>query len=557
MRPYKDSLKIYKSIEGDYDKMQAYCRNDIFYLLFRVCGRQDMAHPWLYERCHEVQKAPNGYLDLWSRGHYKSTTITFAKTIQDIIRNPEITIGIFAHTRPIAKGFLKQIKRELEVNRLLQQLFRNVLYEEPQKEAQQWSEDGGLIVKRKTNPKECTLEAWGMVDGMPTSKHFKLRVYDDVVTKESVSTKEQIDKTTEAWELSQNLGMEGGIIRVIGTRYHLADTYSTMIERKSVIPRIHTATHNGRMDGKPVFLTQEAWETVLRDTSRSTIASQQLQNPLADEDATFRMEWLRPYEVRPRTMNLYIMCDPSKGRNAQSDNTAIAVIGISSTGNKYLLDGYCHRMTLSQRWVALRDLYKKWSKEPGIQTIRVGYERYGQQSDDEYFREKMLEENRNLPPEERFEFIIHELNWVFEGTKGEQGKTTRVERLEPDFRNGRFYLPLAVWKNSQPQVWKIDHDVDSKNYNSIVWDVCTGMTRAQKHAIDSGSGDLVAKAIKRLDEERHTYDLTLKFMDEYQFFPFGRYKDLIDATSRIADMEPKSPVLASKHFTDPNVYFDS
>lgn len=529
------ALTYYAEIESEINKetkseaQRHLCRTDLFYFLVWVCGREDMLHPWLFDRCREVQDNPDGYLDLWSRGHYKSTSITFAKTIQDILINPEITIGIFAHTRPIAKGFLKQIKRELETNITLKNLFPDILFMDPHKEAPMWSEDGGLIVKRKTNPKEATLEAHGLVDGQPTSKHFKLRVYDDVVTRESVSTKEQIDKTTEAWELSQNLGMEGGIVRVIGTRYHLADTYSTMIERKSVTPRIYTATHNGRMDGNPVFLTDEAWANVLRDTSRSTIASQQLQNPLADEDATFRVDWLRPYEVRPRTMNVYLMCDPSKGRNAQSDNTAIAVIGVSSTGNKYLLDGYCHRMTLSQRWTALRDLYKKWTREPGIQLIKVGYERYGSQSDDEYFTERMLLENKNLPPEERFEFIIHELNWTFEGTKGEQGKTTRVERLEPDFRNAKFFLPFAVWRNSQPMIWKIDTDLDSKTYNTIVWDVCTGWTKGQKSAIDAGSSDLVARAIKRLDEERHTYDLTMKFMDEYQFFPFGRYKDLVDA----------------------------
>lgn len=561
MRTAAAALEFYEYIESDeksaWENMRAACQNDLFYLLVSICGRKDMLHPWLFERCLEVQDNPDGYLDLWSRGHYKSTTITFAKTIQDILINPEITIGIFAHTRPIAKGFLRQIKRELETNRLLQNLFPDILYTEPRKEAPQWSEDGGLIVKRKTNPKEATLEAWGLVDGQPTSKHYRLRVYDDVVTRESVTTKEQIDKTTEAWELSQNLGMEDGIVRTIGTRYSLYDTYATMIERKAVIPRIHTATHNGRMDGKPVFLTPEAWSIVLRDTSRSTIASQQLQNPLADEDATFRVEWLRPYEVRPRTLNVYIMCDPSKGRNASSDNTAIAVIGVASGGTKYLLDGYCHRMTLSQRWIALRDLYKKWAKEPGVQVIRVGYERYGSQSDDEYMHERMLLENKNLPPEERFEFVIHELSWTLEGTKGEQGKTTRVERLEPDFRNARFFLPLAVWKNSQPQTWKIERDPDSKSYNTIVWDVCTGWTKMQKRAIDAGSNDLVAKAIKRIDEELHVYDVTQKFMDEYQFFPFGRYKDLVDATSRIYDMDVVAPQIIGKHATDPNVYFDS
>jgi hypothetical protein len=55
-------------------------------------------------------------LDLWAREHYKSTVITFALTIQDILNDPEITVGIFSHTRPIAKAFLRQIKQEFETN---------------------------------------------------------------------------------------------------------------------------------------------------------------------------------------------------------------------------------------------------------------------------------------------------------------------------------------------------------------------------------------------------------------------------------------------------------
>ncbi len=257
-------------------------------------------------------------------------------------------------------------------------------------------------------------------------------------------------------------------------------------------------------------------------------------------------------------MNVYILCDPSKGRNAQSDNTAIAVIGVTMTGGKYLLDGYCHRMTLSQRWVALRDLYVKWSKEPGVQQIRVGYERYGAQSDEEYFLERMEAESRTKKrQEDKIIFEITELGWTLEGTKGEQGKETRVERLEPDFRNSRFYLPLAVVKDGKPMVWHIDTDPDSKTYNTIIWQEVQGWTKRQKEAIDAGSLDLVAKAIKRVDEERHIYDLTLKFMEEYQFFPFGRYKDLIDATSRVYDMDVTVPKIISKQATEPNVYHDS
>lgn len=179
---------------------------DRFFLLTHLLHRTDAAAPWIYERCREVEAAPDGYLDLWSREHYKSTIITYAGAIQEILRDPEITIGIFSHTRPIAKGFLRQIKMEFEGNDTLKQLYPGALWQSPRKEASKWSEDDGICVKRKGNPKESTVEAWGLVDGQPTGKHFKLLIYDDVVTLESITSPEMIAKVTNAWALSLNLG---------------------------------------------------------------------------------------------------------------------------------------------------------------------------------------------------------------------------------------------------------------------------------------------------------------------------------------------------------------
>jgi hypothetical protein len=64
-------------------------------------------------------------------------------------------------------------------------------------------------------------------------------VYDDVVTGESVSTPDMIAKVTTAWERSLALSTEGGRVRYIGTRWHYADTYRTILERGAAIERRH------------------------------------------------------------------------------------------------------------------------------------------------------------------------------------------------------------------------------------------------------------------------------------------------------------------------------
>ena len=163
------------------------CQTDLFWLLVYGLGRADANNDFVFDRCAEVQASPNGHLDLWAREHYKSSIITFALTIQDILNDPEVTIGIFSHTRPIAKGFLRQIKREFDGNETLKALFPEILWAKPDKEAPKWSEDDGLVVKRLGNPVPSTVEAWGIVDAQPVSRHFSHMVYDDVVTAGSVT----------------------------------------------------------------------------------------------------------------------------------------------------------------------------------------------------------------------------------------------------------------------------------------------------------------------------------------------------------------------------------
>lgn len=428
-----DRLTAYADLLSDVEKLDAekraarlrkWIQCDLYFLLRYGLKRFDLEHPWLLARCREVQAEPDGMLDLWAREHYKSTIITYGQTIQDILNDPEITVGIFSHTRPIAKGFLRQIKNEFEANRFLQRLFPDVLFEDPKKHAAKWSEDEGIVVKRKTNPNAATVEAWGLVDGQPTSKHYRLMVYDDVVTRESVSTPEMIKKVTEAWELSRNLAAQGGKTRYIGTRYHYFDTYSEMIKRGSAKTRIHTA----RKGGAPVLMSEELLVEKRRDMGPYTYACQMDQNPTADTSQGFQEKWIRKYQnVNHSDLNKYILVDPANAKRKENDYSSYWVIGLGPDRNFYALDIVRDRLNLAERTRVLFDLHRKW------QPLEVGYEHYGMQADVQHIQSEMEREN--------YRFNITELG-------GTIPKNDRIRKLIPLFEQGRIWLPQTCYKTN-------------------------------------------------------------------------------------------------------------
>lgn len=405
------------------------CQADLFFLLRHVCSRPDTEQQWIFDRCREVGANPDGYLDLWAREHFKSSIITFALTIQDILNDPEITVGIFSHSRPIAKAFLRQIKLEFEGNIRLKAWFPEIFFQNPSKESPKWSEDEGIVVKRNGNPKESTIEAWGLVDGQPTSKHYRLMVYDDVVVRDSVTTPEMIAKTTEAWELSRSLSTQGGKTRYAGTRWHFADTYRTMMDRGVAKPRIYPATEDGTVNGKSVLLSEEYLADKRKSFGPYAFSSQLLLNPVADDNQGFKPEWLRTYQQdshdRGEGFNRYILVDAANEKKKNSDYTAMWVIGLGHDQNYYILDAVRDRLNLTERADILFELHKKW------RPLRVGYERYGIMSDVQHIRDRQAREN--------YRFDIQELG-------GKLGKPERIKRMIPIFEAGRVYMPSNIWR---------------------------------------------------------------------------------------------------------------
>lgn len=428
--PMGDVIKFWDALEkegaarGSLDGViRELCQKDLFYLLVRVCGRVDMLHPWVFARVREVEAEPNGRVDLWARGHGKSSTITFGKTIQDILNDPEITFGIFSHTRPIAKAFLRQIMREFEGNKVLHKAFPDILWGMDVRQSPKWSEDDGLIVRRKSNPPEATIEAWGLVDGQPTSKHFRVLLYDDIVVEGSVTTPEMIDKTMKALEQSYNLSNETFVRRFAGTRWHFNDAYRTVIDRGTAVPREHPGTIDGTEYGDPVFWTKESILEKRRDMGPHTFAAQILLNPKADSLKGFKREWLRYYSTAPTKTNNYILVDAASSKKKGSDYTAMWVVGLGTDGNFYALDIVRDRLSLTERTERLFALHRKWKP------LQVRYEKYGAMADIEHIKTEQ--------EKQQYRFDITEVG-------GQTSKVDRIGRLIPVFEQGKFYLPKTL-----------------------------------------------------------------------------------------------------------------
>ena len=442
---YEQALDIYKGVltRGDNEEMRWMCRNDRYFLLTCGMGRSDAIHTWIYDRCREVEKEPEGWLDLWSRFHYKSTIITLAGAVQEILRNPEITIGIFSHVLSISKQFVKQIQRALE-DRRLYDLFPDILHEKPPQRF--WSAQDGLVVKRNGNPKEPTVQAAGLVEGQPTGVHYQLRIYDDIVTAESVSTAEQIVKTTSAWELSQALGTaEGGRAWYCGTRYHPQDTYQELLDRGVLKERRRICFDD---DGQSVLMPDEKLADLRRDMGERTFASQMLQTPVGEGVRTFRDVWFHTLERMPDAgpMNRYILIDSANAKRKTSDYTIMWVLGLHRDNNYYVLDAIRDRLNLAERTRILFDLVERWSPN------EVLWEQVGLASDVQHVE---IEQTR--------------IGWHFPICSLDQHvpKDDRIGWLVPIFEQGRIWFPNRILKRTVTgETIDIVHDFEHFEYST-------------------------------------------------------------------------------------------
>ena len=446
-------------------------KQDFFFLCYFVLDLP-INHPYLFARVLDIQEKNHLTMDLWFRESWKSTLLTYALPIWEIINNKEERICIFSHTRALAKSHMLKIKTVLEKNLILLSAFEDIFYMKPEQQAPKWSLDEGLHVKRKQIYNEASFESWGLVDSQPTGKHFSIMVFDDIIDLRAVSTADQIIKATTAYKMALNLGTRRGKRRIIGTRYSHKDTYSEIMKNHNWKVRLHPAEVDDEgkalRGGKPVYLTREELDEKFNEMGEWVYSSQMLQNPTAVSQQKFQVHWLKFWQKNKPYLNLYITVDPASSKKKNNDYTVMWVMGVDSLRNYWLVDGLRDRLDLGERWEKLRDLVLAW----GIDT--VGYEKYGMQADIDYINMKQEEEGCF--------FSVIELG-------GQVNKYDRIKRLQPLFQKGRIILPKSlVYEDVEGNYRDLVQEFIDEEYLAFPYTKNDDMLDAMARITDSAMG---------------------------------------------------------------------
>lgn len=215
------------------DAVAERCKTDLRFLVTEILNLKrwdDSLHGELVK----VLEAPGDRkLVLLPRGHQKSTIVSVAWVIQQILKDPNIRVQIISATWKLSKDLLHQIKRILEDSDL-KDLFGPFMTRKTR-----WSTEYIDVAQSTRRTKDPTISTGGINTGK-TGSHCDLMVLDDVVSPENTTTPELVRKTIDSYKDLLPLIDPGGILVIVGTRYSMADLYGYLIENEAQSINGHT-----------------------------------------------------------------------------------------------------------------------------------------------------------------------------------------------------------------------------------------------------------------------------------------------------------------------------
>lgn len=215
-----------RNTEEKLDFLREKCQTDLRFLVTKIMGMTRWSSPLHDDLVKTVDSPGDRKLILLPRGHQKSTVITVAWVIQQLLKDPNIRVQIISATWKLSKDLLHQIKAILTTT-ALPDIFGSFA-----NSTTRWTTEFIDIAQRTRHVKDPSISTAG-IDTGKTGSHCDLMLMDDICSPENSTTPEMIRKTVDSYRDALPLLDPGGRLVVIGTRYSMSDVYGYILENES------------------------------------------------------------------------------------------------------------------------------------------------------------------------------------------------------------------------------------------------------------------------------------------------------------------------------------
>lgn len=415
------------------------CKNSLHFLCTKMLGFQD------WDKVHDdiekfLNRKSRKKMILIPRGHLKTSVVTKAFSIQQVLRNPNVRILIANQVWDKAREMLYEIKQMFSDKSDLPKIFGQFV-------SDRWREDD-IVVRQRTRALAAPTIGTSGVEAELTSSHYDVVILDDLQGLQNYQTPEQREKVKRYYRSMMDLLEPGGLLIVIGTRWHLDDVYQYIIDEESdyfditvrkVIENgqiIFPRKFNKKFDPQTKSWVETQVPTMdfinyLKKRPSEEFASQYMNEPIDSENQIFKKEYFKYYDRRPERLFVSMTIDPAISEKQSADYFAINVAGMDENYKIYVLDTLKGHWKVAESIDNIFTMFQKWKPSVvGLETIAY------QKALKSWLEEKMRERGVYFP--------ITELR-----RNTNESKEFRIKALEPFYRDGLVFH--APWMQSLEQ----------------------------------------------------------------------------------------------------------
>lgn len=421
--------EVLPSSDVSLEQVREACKTSLHFLCTQILGYTD------WDTIHDdmekfINRKSARKLMLIPRGHLKTAMVTKGFAVQSVLRNPNVRILIANQVWDKSREMLGEIKQMFTDKSDLPKIFGSFM-------SDHWREDD-IVVRQRTRALAAPTIGTSGVEAESTSSHYDIIFLDDLQGEKNFQTPEQREKVKRYYRSMIDLIEPGGLIVVIGTRWHLDDVYQYIMdnEKEYYDIMVRQVVENGRIIFPKKFQKKfdpvtKQWVSVdshcmdyinyLKKRPSEEFASQYMNNPIDAENQIFKKEYFKTYSDRPQRLFVSMTIDPAISEKQSADYFAINVAGMDENYKIYVLDTLKGHWKVAESIDNIFSMYQKWHPSVvGLETVAY------QKALKSWLEEKMRDRGVFFP--------ITELK-----RNTNESKEFRIKALEPFYRDGLIF----------------------------------------------------------------------------------------------------------------------